>query len=104
MTIAFHILHPRGTDFLGFIPQFLSPADPRPAAEQLDANYQHGGGWRPMTGWTFDPLTNRLSYPGDPPLTPAAVGYLRDEVILVYPHAWVLILQKDGSFEVSRMD
>jgi hypothetical protein len=29
---------------------------------------------------------------------------LRDEVILVYPHSWVLILQKGGSFEICRMD
>ena len=32
---------------LGFIPTFLHVDDPRPAAEQIDAAYQHGGGWKP---------------------------------------------------------
>jgi hypothetical protein len=29
---------------------------------------------------------------------------LRDELILVYEGDWVAVLQKDGSFEVARMD
>lgn len=32
-------------EVLGFIPQFLSDFDPRPAAEQFDEAYAHGGGW-----------------------------------------------------------
>ena len=57
---------------LGFLPSFLSEADPRPAAEQIHANYTHGGGWNPrLHGQSFDPVTLALTYPGDPPLYPS---------------------------------
>lgn len=94
-------LHP---DMLGFIPMFLHENDPRPAKEQLDSNYQHGGGWNSFNGFTLNKETMAITYPGDPALYPFAVGTLRDEKIYIYPYAWVLILQPDGSFEISRMD
>jgi hypothetical protein len=93
---------------LGFIPSFLSEDDPRGAREQLDSNYAHGGGWRPLEGWK---IVNKniliipiIQYPGDPPLKPFAMTGLRDEVIYFYPHAQVMIVQPDGHFEVARMD
>jgi len=90
-------------DHVGMIPLWLDERDPRPAREQLDAAYQHGGGWRPFKG--FKMLRDHsIKYPGDPALKPLALMKLRDEVIAVYPHAWVMILQKDGSFEICRMD
>lgn len=92
-------LHPEAA---GFIPQFLSEADPRPAARQFDEAYAHGGGWRPMEGWERDGVAIR--YPGDPALRPIAAVWLRHELIAVYPHAWVAIFQPDGRFEVARMD
>lgn len=101
MTLRF--FHPQGADLVGYIPEFLSPDDPRPAKEQFNDAYAHGGGWNPMEGWELLPL-RRLKYPGDPPLKPVAELILRDETILVYPHAWVAIVQADGSFEVARMD
>ena len=92
-------------DLLGEIPAFVSEADDRPAAEQFDANYAHGGGWHPMPNWKFNPDGGAITYPGgDPPLKPLAMAVLRNELILVYPHAWVAVVQKDGAFEVSRMD
>jgi len=45
-----------------------------------------------------------LTYPGDPPLKPVATSMLRDEMILVYPYAWVVIVQPSGDYEVSRCD
>ena len=89
---------------LGLLPEFLSSFDPSPAREQLDRNYQHGGGWRSFTsGWVVsDDMT--ISYPGDEPLSPLAVAHLRNESIYVYPHSWVLIKQPDGSFDIARMD
>ena len=87
---------------LGYLPVMFSQYDPRPAKEQADENYQ--GGWRPLEGFSFNPKTKGLSYPGDPTFYPIAGTKLRDETILVYPLAWVLVLQKDGSFECSRMD
>lgn len=98
------MLHPKATmDHLGFIPSFLSADDPRPAREQLDANYQHGGGWRPMKGFHLFP-NNNLKYPGDPIMKPIAWAQLRDETIVVYDCCVVAIIQPDRSFEAARMD
>lgn len=103
------LYHPDATpDHLGIIPAFLSESDPRPAREQFDENYAHGGGWRPMEGWTledgpaFDPP--EIQYSGDPLYKAFAGTQLRDERIYIFPYAWVCIIQPDGSFEVSRMD
>ena len=90
-------------DDFGLIPLMLNEDDPSPAREQLDRQYQHGGGWQPFAG--FKLLRNHsIKYPGDPELKPLAIMRLRGEMIAVYPHAWVMILQKDGSFEICRMD
>jgi len=102
--IKFRALRSFHPAMLGCLPGFLSESDPRPAAEQLNENYGHGGGWHPLSGWRFDPVDLSIRYPGDPPYVPIAVANLRQEKILVYPGAWVLIVQPDGSFEVARMD
>jgi hypothetical protein len=90
---------------LGYIPGFIHEDDPRPAKEQLNANYAHGGGWFPMTGFiVVDRDSMKLKYPGDPAMTPLYSAKLREEEIYVYSHAWVVIVQKDGSWEMARMD
>jgi hypothetical protein len=95
--------HPKTTiDHIGLIPSFLDENDPRPAREQLDEGYAHGGGWRPFKGHEL--TDDGLVYPGDPPSPLLASTKLRDERILVFLHAWVAIVQPDGSFEVARMD
>jgi hypothetical protein len=91
-------------DIWGFIPYWLDTEDPRPAAKQLDEHYQHGGGWTPQEGFTFDKKTKAVSYPGDPPFQPIAIMRFRDETIIAYQYSYFLILQKDGSFEICRMD
>jgi hypothetical protein len=90
------------TTDLGFLPAFLSEDDPRPAAEQIDINYQHGGGWQSFKG--FERIDTCLQYPGDPPMMPVAMTQLRDERIFVYPYSWVMVLQPDDSFDVARID
>lgn len=91
-------------DLLGFIPTFLSEDDPRPAVEQLNSNYKHGGGWNRFHGFSFTPKTLTLCYPGDPSMKAVARGKVRNETILIFEHAWVVILQADGTWEASRMD
>ena len=87
---------------LGYIPGFVSADDPRPAWEQFDERYI--GGWNAMLPgkWRLD-ADNYLFYPGDPPMAPLAHAYLRDELILVYPHAFVCIVQKNGDFSIARL-
>ena len=98
-------LHPKLTSYhLGFLPGFLDTDDPRPAREQFDENYKPAG-WMPFVGAGLA-VTNdfHLVYPGDPPQAPIAMTKLRDELILLYESEFVAILQKDGTFEVARMD
>lgn len=100
--IHFETLRHTPYDALGYIPNFLSNEDKTPAKEQFDQHYV--GGWNKLNGFTLDPKTMKLKYPGDPSMLPLYKAELGCEKIYVYPHAWVLILQADGSFEVARMD
>lgn len=89
-------------DDWGLIPMFLDPHDPRPAREQFDAHYV--GGWNPFKGFTFDRDELTLNYPGDPPYHAIGGILFREERILLFPSAWVLIAQPDETWEVARMD
>jgi hypothetical protein len=100
--MIWHALHPKAPEFTGLIPSFLNEEDERSAAQQFGEMYKFGG-WRPFEGFTLGE-DNSLTYPGDPPLKPMAWAKLRDEVIIVYRHAWVAVIQPDRSFEVARMD
>lgn len=96
--------HPRATlDMLGFIPEFITESDPRPAREQIDEAYSHGGGWRKFEGFKMLPNGN-IVYPGDPPMLLLFETHLRQETIRVYQHAWVAIVQPDGGYEIARLD
>jgi hypothetical protein len=90
---------------LGLLPTFFSDADPRSAAEQLNVNYAHGGGWNPLPGWKMVSSKYKIiQYPGDPTLSPVAYAKLRDEELWLYDHDILCIIQKDGSFECGRVD
>lgn len=97
-------IHPKAHfDMLGFLPELISDYDSRPAKEQFNINYAHGGGWRNQPGFTMN-KNGSLQYPGDPPSRVLFETKLRDEVIRLYEHEYVVILQPDGSFEACRMD
>jgi len=81
----------------------LHDDDPRPAREQFQERYAHGGGWRPMKGHKMGE-DMEIKYPGDPVMWPWALMKLRDETVVVYQYGWVAIIQPDGSYEVARMD
>ncbi len=95
-------------DMLGYIPYMFSDQDPRPAKEQVNVYYAHGGGWTPMEGFTMLPNED-LKYPEDPPMRLLAETVLHNdtakpELIRFYDCSWVAIIQQDGAWEVSRMD
>ena len=104
------LLNGAEADDVGLLPFFLDEEDARPAREQLDANYQHGGGWRPFDGFKMkgDVDSNLesvvLAFPGDPPLHLIAIMALRLELVMVFEHGWVCILQSSGDHEIARMD
>lgn len=90
---------------LGILPDFIDQTDPRPAAEQFEERYQHGGGWRPLKGFKQVKAGGiSLKYPGDPPFHPIACWPLREEMIVVYRYGFVAVFQRDGSFEIARLD
>lgn len=101
--MIFHVAPniPFPEDYIGIISQML--VDDRPVREQLNEGYAHGGGWQPFDGFTMDEGA-RLCFPGDPPQSPRVWTTYNGERIIFYDHAWVAILQSDGSFEVARMD
>ena len=102
--MVWELLHPNITpESLGLLPLMLNESDPRPAKDQFNENYAHGGGWIPFRGFELND-NNSLSYPGDPPLKPLAQCQFRNELIVFYDHAWVAIIHKDRYFEVCRMD
>jgi hypothetical protein len=105
LVVLWELLHPEMThERLGLIPWWIFAGDPDPAWKQIHKHYEHGGGWR-HGNMGFRMLAKHvLRYPGDPDLYPLAQARLRDELILFYDHAIVAILQKDGSFEASRVD
>ena len=96
----------------GYIPMFLSEDDDRSAREQFAGNYI--GGWEPFNRFELrfvGPAAtsdNRnipsLKFTDDPLLPPLAYAQLRDELIVVYPYSWVMVMQPDNSYEVTRMD
>lgn len=90
-------------DLVGLIPFFLEEDDPRPARDQINDRYTHGGGWRPMADWTIL-ADGSILFEGDPPLSPIAWTHLRDETIIVYRYGWVAVINENGTFEVARCD
>lgn len=98
------ILEGHHPDELGLIPSFIAQGDPRPAREQFDERYAHGGGWYPIKGFKAIGASSRLQYPGEPPLSPIAAFTLRDEMIVVYRYGLVAIFDRHGDFEVAKLD
>lgn len=94
-----------GPDRLGLLPTILQSADPAPLAEQLAARYI--GGWSPVQGrHSFNSETGVLSYPGEPDLLPDAIliAPATNEMALLYPYDWLVILKPDDTWEISRVD
>lgn len=110
MTIKFTLLHPRMTqDHLGILPEFFVDSDPRPAKEQLNERYAHGGGYRPIKGFKLSNEGMFIKYPGDERLKPLAKATLhpgteQEEELYFYESSFLLILQLDGDFTVVRVD
>ncbi|HEY1888473.1 MAG TPA: hypothetical protein VGG86_20890 [Roseiarcus sp.] len=94
-----------GIEHLGFLPEILLRDDPRPVKDQLDDRYRHGGGYRAKNFDKFKLGKGMvLRWPGDEPQKPLAATLINDELVVFYEHALLLVMQPDGSFEVTRVD
>ena len=92
-------------DDLGHLGGILLSSDTRPVKDQLDDRYGHGGGYNPFPGFKLDRMTMSLKYPGDPLMRPAAMAEIGDEKVFFYAvGSWLLILQPDESYVVTRVD
>lgn len=97
--------HERPQDALGVLPSIITSTD-EPVREQLNARYAYGGGFFPSSGWHYDHATLTLRFEGEPPLDPLACALLRDEICLLYPSAWLCIVNRNdpADFAVCRVD
>lgn len=97
------LLHPRATrQHLGYIPLFFDERDARSAKDQINERYIFGG-WQPFTGPTLDE-NMAMCYSNDPPQPALAVIRLSTERVFIYPHAFVAIVQANGTAEFARLD
>lgn len=90
----------------GFLPELISPHDPRTVREQIESNYANGGGYNPVSGFTLQQKGSEtlLRFPGDPPFKEVARTQIRDETVILFDCAFVAIVQPSGSLAVTRMD
>jgi len=88
-------------------------SDERTAEDQLADRYAHGGGYAPFDGFTLsdwgwdawaDGSMATMIYAGDPPVTEVSRAALRDQTLILFEHSWLAIIEKDGSFTVTRVD
>lgn len=102
-------------DILGELEGWINDSDPRPAYQQINHHYSHGGGWhefkdkwRVLPGFARDDIGRIpiIQYPGDPPYRPVAFIRLREELIVLYPHAIVAVFDKQGETlnNLARID
>lgn len=96
-------------DLTGFIPSWLNESSKSGAVEQIDKNYSHGGGWRDFNGFTLkgeidSEVGPLLLYPGDPPTAAVCHWKVGDEQVVLFDHAWVAVVQPDGSHRIARID
>lgn len=88
------------------VPSWLRNApEGEKAAKVFDRCYAYGG-WKPLHNpkTRLDMETGAYKYPGDPIQKPLFKIEYNDEVIYGYRSEMWAIMQKDGSFEISRMD
>ena len=92
---------------LGYVPHFLNEDDPRPAVEQIDSNYAHGGGWHDFEGFDVQQDEKgryRIFYPGDHTYQEQARILFRDEVIVAFSYAWFLVATPGKTPRIARLD
>lgn len=89
---------------LGLLPTYITSASTDPAWLQIEEHSRSG--WNPhLTPKGFGLVhDDYLTFPGLPPLAPAAYAYHLGEKILAYPAGWVVIVQLNGQFSCARVE
>lgn len=92
---------------IGYLPDIIlnEVYDSRPVVEQVNDRYAHGGGWHAMSGFKWEKLAQRLTYPGDKPMHANARFQANSkETVYVFDGGWVLVDRGPGNWEVARLD
>lgn len=94
---------------VGLLPLILLDSDSRPAKDQLNDRYAHGGGYRPTLSdsWQLGVEGGAyvLYYPEDPPFhEQARIKLPCGETCVLFDASFMTIIQKDLSFVVTRVD
>jgi hypothetical protein len=118
-----YYMEPAGENAVGLVCDFFDVNDTRPAKEQLDDRYSHGGGFDPLRGFIML-IDGSIMYPdysednedGDDELDKdedevegeilpvLATATLHGERINIYPGGYLAIIQSNGDFAVTRCD
>ena len=96
-------------EHLGLIPGFIDTGSDESLVTQLNAGYQHGGGYPGDKGWQakwkYNATHHKLLYPGDPPFAALWRLVKGDEELIVFEHDIVMVNRISTSeFVVGRMD
>jgi hypothetical protein len=111
--LAITLYNGANPEMLGMLPQIFGVVEHegKTAKEMVNLEYGHGGGWHPFGGdkWSIQHLLGQdvLSYGTDDDAEAyriVASWKVGDETVRLWEGSWVSITQKDGAFEVSRMD
>lgn len=89
---------------VGFLSLIFLKGDPRPAKEQIEERYAHGGGYRPHPGFIVSAAGSLLIYPGDPEEGEEnevyqAIAWTKldsGELVILYDGSWVRIWDGNG--------
>lgn len=112
--IVWLLLHPQASpENLGFLPEIFLGDDESCLVDQLNARYQHGGGFSASPGWTKGEVIGETPQTGPIHLLigssgetfyPVAAFRHRHEVGVLYtPSEFFGIFNDDGTFQVCRV-
>jgi hypothetical protein len=91
-------------DACGFLLGFIFGKD-RTVAENMEKNYKFFHDWSQPEG--ADIVDEKFTYPGDPPLYPFAKIVAEEhpeEIVYIYPHAIVAVVNSGTFVQWTRMD
>ena len=92
----------------GHLPQIIINRDARSAQEQVNARYQHGGGWRSVEGFKLGwPRADEysLNYEGEEPLREVSRALFHGtQVLVLFKYSYLAIVEADKLIDVSRID
>ena len=89
-------------DCVGIIPSFLSAGSELSFKDQIINAYV--GTWYNTLNFEFNVNDFSIRYPEDPKLPLLAMVFRKGEAMFIYPSGWVMIIQQDMTFEISRVD